>query len=72
MEKRIIELTKINYGSQCLLCCEREATIKVEINRAKYNHFVLLKRQCIYWQMLITPPIYPRYMVYHPCPQIPS
>ena len=41
MEKRIIELTKINDGHQCLLCCEREATIKVEINRAKYNDSVI-------------------------------
>lgn len=41
MEKKIIELTKINDGHQCLLCCEREATIKVEINRIKYNDGVI-------------------------------
>ena len=41
MEKRIIELTKINDGHQCLLCCGREATIKVVINRAKYNDSVI-------------------------------
>lgn len=41
MEKKIINLTKINYVSRCLLCCEREATIKVKINRAKYNDSVI-------------------------------
>ena len=41
MEKKIIELTKINDGHQCLLCCERDATIKIEINRVKYNDGVI-------------------------------
>jgi hypothetical protein len=41
MEKKIIELTKVNDGSQCLLCCEREATVKLEINRVKYNDGVI-------------------------------
>lgn len=41
MEKKIINLTKINDEHQCLLCCEREATIKVEINRVKYNDSVI-------------------------------
>ena len=41
MAKRIIELTKINNGGKCLLCCEREATVKVEINRVKYNDGVI-------------------------------
>lgn len=41
MEKRIIELTKINDGLQCLLCCGREATVKVVINRTKYNDSVV-------------------------------
>jgi hypothetical protein len=41
MEKKIIELTKIDYGNKCLLCCEREATIKLEINRVKYNDGVI-------------------------------
>lgn len=40
MEK-IIELIKVNDGDQCLLCCEREATVKVEINRIKYNDNVI-------------------------------
>jgi hypothetical protein len=41
MEKRIIELTKVNDGGRCLLCCEREATVKVEINRVKYDDGVI-------------------------------
>ena len=41
MEKKIIELKKIDYESNCLLCCEREATVKVEINRVKYNDGVI-------------------------------
>ena len=41
MEKKIIELTKVNDGSVCLLCCEREATVKLEIYRVKYNDGVI-------------------------------
>jgi predicted molibdopterin-dependent oxidoreductase YjgC len=41
MEKKIINLIKANNEHQCLLCCEREATIKVEINRVKYNDNVI-------------------------------
>lgn len=41
MEKKIINLTKVNEGHQCLLCCEREATVKVAINRIKYNDNVI-------------------------------
>lgn len=41
MEKKIINITKINNEYQCLLCCEREATVKVEINRVKYNDSVI-------------------------------
>lgn len=41
MGKKIIELTKVNEGHQCLLCCEREATVKVKINRVKYNEGVI-------------------------------
>lgn len=33
MEKRIIELTKVDDGCQCLLCCKREATVELRINR---------------------------------------
>ena len=41
MEKKIIELTKVSDQHQCLLCCEREATVKVAINRVKYNDNVI-------------------------------
>ena len=41
MEKRIIELTKVDYESKCLLCCEREATLKLEIKRAKHGDSVI-------------------------------
>lgn len=35
MEKRIIELTKINDGCGCLTCGADKATIKVKIQRIK-------------------------------------
>ena len=41
MEKKIIELTKVDYECQCLLCCESEATVKVNINRVKYDDGVI-------------------------------
>ena len=41
MEKKIIELTKVNDGHKCLLCCEREAIVKVEISRVKYNEGII-------------------------------
>lgn len=41
MENTIIELTKTNYHGQCLLCCEREATVKLEIRRVKYGDSVI-------------------------------
>ena len=41
MEKRIIELTKVNDGRQCLLCCQRDATVEVKINRVKYDDGVI-------------------------------
>jgi hypothetical protein len=41
MEKKIIELTKVNDGSHCLLCCEREATVVMNINRVKYDDGVI-------------------------------
>jgi hypothetical protein len=41
MEKKIIELTKMNDSSNCLLCCEREATVEVKINRIKYDDGVI-------------------------------
>ena len=41
MNKKIIKLTKTNDGYRCLLCCERDATVKVEINRVKYDDGVI-------------------------------
>lgn len=46
MEKRIVELTKESNGYQCLLCCERDATIKVQIQRVKYNDSVISFEVC--------------------------
>lgn len=41
MEKKIIEITKVNDGHQCLLCCNNEATMKFELNRVKYGDSVI-------------------------------
>ena len=41
VEKKIINLTKETEGGTCLLCCEREATVKVAINRVKYDDNVV-------------------------------
>jgi hypothetical protein len=41
MEKKIINLIKETEGGTCLLCCEREATVKVAINRVKYDDNVV-------------------------------
>jgi hypothetical protein len=41
MEKKIINLTKYSDGYECLLCCEREATVKVEVNRVKRGDNVI-------------------------------
>ena len=41
MEKKIINLTKVDYDGQCLLCCEKEATVKFEISRVKYGDGVI-------------------------------
>lgn len=41
MAKKIIELTKTTNVGVCLLCCERVATVKVEISRVKYNDSVI-------------------------------
>ena len=46
MEKKIIELTKCDGEGQCLLCCEREVTVKVNINRVKYNDCVIAFHVC--------------------------
>ena len=41
MEKKIINLTKETGVGTCLLCCEREATVKVAISRVKYGDNVI-------------------------------
>lgn len=41
MEKKIINLTKYSDGYECLLCCKREATVKVEINRVIHGDNVI-------------------------------
>ena len=41
MERKIIELTKNDDGHKCLLCCAREATVKIAINRVKYDDSVI-------------------------------
>lgn len=46
MEKKIIELTKCNDNSRCLLCCEKDATTNVAINRVKYSDSVISFNVC--------------------------
>ena len=46
MEKKIINLTKEADGGTCLLCCEREATVNVKINRVKYDDNVICFHVC--------------------------
>lgn len=46
MEKRIVKLTKYSDGYECLLCCEREATVKVEVNRVKRGDNVISFNVC--------------------------
>lgn len=46
MEKKIMELMKIDYESNCLLCCERSATTKLIINRVKYGDTVVSFHMC--------------------------
>ena len=45
MEKKLIELTK-NNDHKCLLCCERDATVKLSIKRAKYDDTVISIHVC--------------------------
>ena len=46
MEKRIIKLDKIKEETGCLLCCERLATVKLCIDRVKYNDSVISFHVC--------------------------
>ena len=45
MEKKLIKLTKHNEH-RCLLCCERDATVKLSIQRAKYGDTVISIHVC--------------------------
>lgn len=46
MEKKIINLTNVTYGDTCLLCCERDATVKLKIGRVKHNDNVISFSVC--------------------------
>ena len=47
MEKKIINLTKVNDGRQCLICCKRDATIELRIDRLlSYNDSVVSFHLC--------------------------
>lgn len=42
MENKIIELTKVEPGyTSCLLCCDKNASAKISINRIKYENDVV-------------------------------
>lgn len=42
MENKIIKLTKVEPGSMsCLLCCDKDASVKISINRIKYENDVV-------------------------------
>jgi hypothetical protein len=46
MEKKIINLINYSDGYECLLCCDREATVKVEINRVRRGDNVISFNVC--------------------------
>lgn len=42
MANKIIELTKVNPDHMsCLLCCDKNASVKVNINRVKYENDIV-------------------------------
>ena len=45
MEKKLIELTK-NNDHRCLLCCEKDATVKFSIKRVKQDDTVISIHIC--------------------------
>jgi hypothetical protein len=45
MANKIIHLTKAEYD-KCLICCDNEATVKMSINRPKYNDNIILFNVC--------------------------
>lgn len=46
MEKKTIELTKINYECDCIMCCREEATTKVNIQRLRYYDNIISFHVC--------------------------
>ena len=46
MAKRLINLTKYNDGSSCLLCGKAPAAVKMEIVRSKYQDNVISFHVC--------------------------
>lgn len=40
MEKKIIELTQSDNGFNCIICCQKEATIKFKVNRPRHDDSV--------------------------------
>ena len=45
MERKLIELTK-NNEHECLLCCERNSTVKFSIKRTKYDDTIISLHVC--------------------------
>lgn len=37
MDKKIIELTKMDNDYKCILCCERKSTTRIRIKRLAYE-----------------------------------
>lgn len=37
MEKKIIELAKMDTDYKCILCCERKSTTRIRIKRLAYD-----------------------------------
>ena len=37
MEKKIIEVTKMDNDYKCILCCEKESTTRIRIKRLAYD-----------------------------------
>ena len=37
MDKKIIEVTKVDVDYKCIICCEKESTTRVRIKRLAYE-----------------------------------
>ena len=46
MEKKIINLSKIQREHTCLICCKNQATVKFAINRPKHDDNVITTHIC--------------------------